>query len=77
MTVETAKLTPLALEPKDEPPLSVVYHCRLFPAAKPFRLVDEPLQTAEGVAVIDVGVAGNAETVTVFVVDEEHTLPSV
>lgn len=54
----TEKFAPLAIVPRSEPPVSVVYHLMEFPAEVAFRFEDAPAQIVAGVAVTKVGAVG-------------------
>ena len=59
----TRKSAPLALVPRDVPPVPVKYHLIELPAEVAFRFEDPPVQTEPGVEVTEVGAAGVAFTV--------------
>ena len=65
MTVgETEKFAPLALVPTLLPPEATVYHLMVLPADVALRLDEPPVQIVACVAVSEVGIYGNAFTVT-------------
>ncbi|GAA4315322.1 hypothetical protein GCM10023115_27050 [Pontixanthobacter gangjinensis] len=55
---DTEKFAPLALDPIAVPPEEVSNHSIVFPDDVAFRLEDAPLHIAVGVAVTEVGAAG-------------------
>jgi len=65
---DTGKLTPLALDPIDVPPVGTVYQFIVLPAEIAFRLEIPPQTIVGGVAVTGVGAAGPPFTVTVTAV---------
>ena len=54
----TEKFAPLALVPRVEPPMSVLYHLMEFPNEVAFRFEDAPAQIVSGVAVTKEGAVG-------------------
>ena len=70
----TAKLAPLAIEPRVVPPVEAVYQSIVLPAEVAFRLEELPTAMVEGVAVTLVGVTGKVTILADVAVAELPTL---